>query len=783
MLNKKQAVDLAKTWRLGNKFRKKSLSKKHNIAVATSKLTGRVKLGIKMDIDKRPDQYYPALDDDGSLVFFSGAPMKKIPSTDLFTPRKAPKGKRTRVPAKENTMINYRLEILKTSFPSEAEAVLEAFLEKRPIDITNYSLYESTIALAAFKRDLAERTEFQLIAQKSTGEEVKSSWYKDENDLAELKQKCEDNDSYESSSVLKRVVDVDEDEEDTLDYTDGQADEAEDDAEVDAVDEHNDADMLKLTTLALKQIPGSPKQRETIKALNILRKKAGLKGLSEMEIDMNDEVNESVNEAIKFWTVTITKKAGKLFKGQTVDVKARNSAEAIKKGIKQMKGNPALVPGGSVDAVLGESNSIEENIGVKDGRRVVVKALTKQAALRLKKKLRNKFSSWDTSIDKSGLSMIVPNEKPIIRYIQKQPEVDTIGESTDLEEAKKVVASVELWNGKKMKKSFPNQTSAEKFIKKMQDEEDVRGYNMFAESLDEASEKQLLIKDLKALIKNPDARMVKMYGGNKYVDMLKKKLTKLESIEEATAAQLVKLSKQDILDLLKAFKGVTRAKKTISMLNRELLLRKNESIEEELQSINSEEAEIKESKALDKLKFKGSDKKTAGNVVYMIKRGDTPKEIAVMFKKLKTASQETIMTALGDKSSRDLLQKGKLLNALIALFDEADPKGLDGRSKAFREKLRKLEYNKKKNLPYEMFEKTTVKEKKLDALQKKADKTGISYGILKQVFNRGVAAWRTGHRPGTNPTQWGYARVNSFVTKSKGTWGGADKDLAAKVKK
>ena len=67
-------------------------------------------------------------------------------------------------------------------------------------------------------------------------------------------------------------------------------------------------------------------------------------------------------------------------------------------------------------------------------------------------------------------------------------------------------------------------------------------------------------------------------------------------------------------------------------------------------------------------------------------------------------------------------------------------------------------------------------------LQKKADKTGIPYGILKQVFNRGVAAWRTGHRPGTTPTQWGFARVNSFATKSKGTWGGADKDLAAKVR-
>ena len=66
-------------------------------------------------------------------------------------------------------------------------------------------------------------------------------------------------------------------------------------------------------------------------------------------------------------------------------------------------------------------------------------------------------------------------------------------------------------------------------------------------------------------------------------------------------------------------------------------------------------------------------------------------------------------------------------------------------------------------------------------LQNKADKTGIPYGILKKVFDRGVAAWRTGHRPGTTPSQWGFARVNSFATKSKGTWGGADKDLAAKV--
>ena len=68
------------------------------------------------------------------------------------------------------------------------------------------------------------------------------------------------------------------------------------------------------------------------------------------------------------------------------------------------------------------------------------------------------------------------------------------------------------------------------------------------------------------------------------------------------------------------------------------------------------------------------------------------------------------------------------------------------------------------------------------ALQKKADKTGMPYSILKQVYDRGMAAWKGGHRPGAGQHQWAFARVNSFVTKSSGTWGGADSDLAKKVK-
>ena len=52
-------------------------------------------------------------------------------------------------------------------------------------------------------------------------------------------------------------------------------------------------------------------------------------------------------------------------------------------------------------------------------------------------------------------------------------------------------------------------------------------------------------------------------------------------------------------------------------------------------------------------------------------------------------------------------------------------------------------------------------------LKNKAEKSGISYSTLKKVYDRGVAAWKTGHRPGTTPEQWGMARVNAFITKSK----------------
>jgi len=67
-------------------------------------------------------------------------------------------------------------------------------------------------------------------------------------------------------------------------------------------------------------------------------------------------------------------------------------------------------------------------------------------------------------------------------------------------------------------------------------------------------------------------------------------------------------------------------------------------------------------------------------------------------------------------------------------------------------------------------------------LKNKAEESGCPIGIIRAVMRRGMAAWKSGHRPGAGQEQWGYARVNSFLTGGKGTWGKADMDLAKEAR-
>jgi hypothetical protein len=70
---------------------------------------------------------------------------------------------------------------------------------------------------------------------------------------------------------------------------------------------------------------------------------------------------------------------------------------------------------------------------------------------------------------------------------------------------------------------------------------------------------------------------------------------------------------------------------------------------------------------------------------------------------------------------------------------------------------------------------------KAKSLAAKAKATGVPLSYLTQVYNRGLAAWRTGHRPGATQQQWGYARVHSFLTKGK-TYHTTDSDIVKKAK-
>ena len=176
-----------------------------------------------------------------------------------------------------------------------------------------------------------------------------------------------------------------------------------------------------------------------------------------------------------------------------------------------------------------------------------------------------------------------------------------------------------------------------------------------------------------------------------------------------------------------------------------------------------------------------------------MKKEETIKEFKKMTVTFKTMDKMA-------KASTDLAKHGFTINAK-GLVMKVDGKGDDLNKyatdlKNFYGATVKAEENAMSLTDLERMKKAGLKTKKeevkihpskemfesLAALKKKADKSGMPYSILKKVFDRGMAAWKGGHRPGASQHQWAYARVNSFVTKSSGTWGGADKDLAAKVK-
>jgi hypothetical protein len=68
------------------------------------------------------------------------------------------------------------------------------------------------------------------------------------------------------------------------------------------------------------------------------------------------------------------------------------------------------------------------------------------------------------------------------------------------------------------------------------------------------------------------------------------------------------------------------------------------------------------------------------------------------------------------------------------------------------------------------------------SLKQKSEATGVPLSVIKGSYNRGMAAWRTGHRPGATEQQWGYTRVHSLLLCGK-THYSTDADLVRKARK
>ncbi len=68
------------------------------------------------------------------------------------------------------------------------------------------------------------------------------------------------------------------------------------------------------------------------------------------------------------------------------------------------------------------------------------------------------------------------------------------------------------------------------------------------------------------------------------------------------------------------------------------------------------------------------------------------------------------------------------------------------------------------------------------SLEERSKVTGVPKKYLLQVYNRGMAAWRTGHRIGQNPQSWSYPRVSSYLLCGK-THYTADADQVRAAKK
>ena len=109
--------------------------------------------------------------------------------------------------------------------------------------------------------------------------------------------------------------------------------------------------------------------------------------------------------------------------------------------------------------------------------------------------------------------------------------------------------------------------------------------------------------------------------------------------------------------------------------------------------------------------------------------------------------------------------------ATFGALDTSDPKAYVGFKTDIGVKTRNSSYTRSWNRRFPLAK----------SLAARSAATGVPLRFIQESYNRGMAAWRTGHRPGATQQQWGYARVSSFLLCGK-TYRTTDADLAREAK-
>ena len=509
--------------------------------------------------------------------------------------------------------------------------------------------------------------------------------------------------------------------------------------------------LLKLQTKALKAFPSSPKQKEIKKEIDALRKKMGMKVSErkltdaekdklkklEKDIPMKDFMDRYGKDGKSVYYATLTKIA----KGESIEEKDNpcwDTHKQVGMKIKNGKKVPNCVPKEEVSESIDEKNltksqqdrldDLESYLGhllrLRTPRTAEIDATKKKI-----KKLKSEFELDDDVNEMTGFNV---------------PELikTTIHRLTHPKGYKELIR---------------------RYMERVKDEKQKSGHQ---------DSNGFILADISREMGFDRIKPIQMYIN---------KLVRKGQLPQVLAAELEKEGDQ----------------KQTSMDNQ--LTHSNESYEigkdyaQHTFKIDPYLAPENESRGyFTRTKSQSSKGKKLVSVV----APDIKKKLKGIDHKIEPDSTGTQIILTVDKSDVENVKRKVGLPNMVKVVSEnpvliargasalskISPSSAAGAATAIGQGLSKMSKGKTTSSKVRKQSRQNLKDELLDekiaGLVNKSEKTGVPYSILKKSYDRGMAAWKGGHRPGATQQQWAFARVNSMLTGGK-----ADPDLQAQIKK